>query len=187
MADLPKIYIDSCCFISLARHKINGSFVEVGHEQDIYFLAQILQAAKDSNLQLFCSALTIAECLGIRDNEGNICYGEDIQRLFKSILLSGLICHVAPDPFVSFLARDLLWKHDIKGLKSMEAVHIASALHVGCKEFLTQDGANKKSGLLARALDFKSIGLDVLLPSDTKYLPNEYLQEKLTYGTQEGA
>ena len=177
MADPHKIYIDSCCFISLANYKLTGDH-EHGRDKDNDYLSKILHAAYDDRLALFTSTLTIAECLCIKKQNVKV-YTDDVQKKFNSILLSGFIRHISPDIFVTSRARDLLWKHNITGLESADSIHIASALSVGCKEFITLDGVKKRKGLLKLKGEFVKVGLSIVLPSETKYLPGEYLQENL--------
>lgn len=183
MADPHKIYIDSCCFISLANYKITGNH-EHGRDKDNDYLSKILHAAYDNRITLYTSTLTIAECLCIKDKDTKV-YNDDVQQKFNSILLSGFILHISPDIFVTSRARDLLWKHNITGLGGADSVHIASAISVGCKEFITLDGIKKRNGLLKSKGEFIKLGLSIILPSETKFLPDEYLQENLCLNAAE--
>lgn len=176
--DKPKIYIDSCCIISLATYKFTGQH-EKGRQSENDYLEKLLRAAEDGHVELVTSTLTLAECQYIVKKDTRI-YSEEVQRLFDSILLSGrLFTHVSSDVFMSIKARNLLLQHKLEGVKGADSIHLASAVKMGCKEFITLDGDGKSTGLLKKAEDIKKMGLAVIKPSSTSLLPDEYLQETL--------
>lgn len=180
--DRPKIYIDSCCIISLASYQRTGEH-EDGRKVDNDYLGKILLAAEAGDLDLYTSSLTIAECQSVGKVSKDA--GEEVQRLFDSVLLSGhFLTYTSSDVFIGIRARDLNWKYGIKNLKGADAVHLASAIKEGCKEFLTFDGdGKKKNGLLHKAdVIKKASGLRVIIPSQTLYLPDEYLQDDIFTG-----
>jgi len=68
---------------------------------------------------------------------------EEVKRLFNSILVSGKVVLLTQmTQTIAERARDLHWDHGIN-LGGADAIHVATALTVGCSEFLTFD-ANKR-------------------------------------------
>ena len=170
----PKLYIDSCCIISLATYQFTGKR-EAGYEEnDNYYLVKILEAGKNGDMLLYTSSLTVVECQHINGLDN-----AEVQRLFNSILLSGrLFIHISADVFIAIRARELRWTDGIKGIGPTDGIHLASAIKMGCKEFLTLDGTRR--GLLQKAESIKKKGgISVIKPSQTLCLPDEYLQEEI--------
>jgi hypothetical protein len=86
---------------------------------------------------------------------------------------------IEPDLFVAERARDLLWNDKIL-LGGADSLHVATALLDGCFEFLTLDGKIGQHKKLAAAIpQLKKIGLAVLRPCQTNYLPSEYRTDDL--------
>lgn len=170
MAIKPKVYIDSCGFIDMAKHKI-GKNIGTGRENDVWYLKKILEAAKNGDIEVYTSTLTVAECTHA---DGDI--SEDVKNLFRAILTSGQYVRlVQPDQFVAEDARDLRWKHDIS-LKGADGIHVASALSMGCKELITTDDEQKK---ISDKPKIEALGLKILSASDTQLLPGKYLQRTI--------
>jgi len=112
----------------------------------------------------------VAECTHAGDE--NIT--DEVKELFVRFLTSGKhVVLIQPDVFVAEDARDLRWKHKIS-LSGADALHVASALSVGCKEFLTTD--QKRKGPLGQADKIAQLGMYVIAPSATGLLPDEYRQ-----------
>ncbi|MDA2915977.1 PIN domain-containing protein [Nitrospinae bacterium AH_259_B05_G02_I21] len=170
MPSKPKIYIDSACFIDMAKQKV-GKQIGIDREREVLFLKMMLEAAKAGDMEAYTSTLTVAECTHA-DGEIN----DDIKQLFTSILTSGqYIRLVQPDLFIAEDARDLRWKHDIT-LSGADGIHVASALRMGCQEFMTTDNRPKKESAKPK---IKALGLRVITPSETQLLPGEYRQEDM--------
>lgn len=172
--DKDKIYIDSCCIIDIARRQKKQK-IESSSDDDLDRIEILMRAAKNGDIDLYTSTLSIAEC---RHAKGTL--DEDIKRLFNSILQSGKICIlVDPHPFIMEDARDLYWKHGIEGLSGADSVHIATAIYHDCKEFLT---VNKT---LEKASELEKLGLKVIRPRDTLFLPEKYKQKQMGYENEE--
>ena len=151
----------------MAKHAIGRHPAE--REREIWFLKKLLEAAKDGHISVLTSTITIAEC-----QHANGVADDQVQRLFRGILTSGQYVVLVQDTvLVAERARDLRWVHNI-ALDGADAVHVASALEMGCVEFITSDGR-----ILGRAQELAALGLRVVSALDTGYLPAEYRQENL--------
>jgi len=170
MADKPKIYVDSCCFIDAAKYG-DASTAPAERQEDIKYIQQILKAAKDGIISVYTSSLTIAECTHIGEHPPS----DEIKRLFRSVLASGKVVQLISDSlFIAERARDLRWDHDIT-LRGGDAIHVASALELGCAEFITDDG----KGPHKNAAKIAKLGLKVVRAHETELLPDDYKNEQL--------
>jgi predicted nucleic acid-binding protein len=116
--------------------------------------------------------LTIAEC---RKTKGDKPPSEEAKRVIRSVLSSGKIFNLAElTQTISERARDLEWEYGIN-LSGADAVHIATAIKTGCREFFTSDGR----GPLKNAVKILALGLTVVRPADTSLLPSNYKQGRL--------
>ena len=77
---------------------------------------------------------------------------------------------VQPSIFIVERARDLNWVHGLT-TKPMDTIHLASALEMGCSEFITTD-----KGIHSQADKLKSQGLSVIYAAATTLLPSKYRQ-----------
>ncbi len=176
MADLRRVYVDSCCFIDLVKIDI-GKALAANKEHSVWFLKRLLEAHRDGEVFICTSVLTIAEC----QHAGEVDISENVKSIFNRFLMSGQYLRLAQiTPFTAQDARDLRWVHGISGLRGPDSIHIASALEMKCEEFLSDDGrlvrAGKESGPLSR------LGLYVKEPKDTACLPAKYRQMELNGG-----
>ena len=104
--------------------------------------------------------LTLAECRRAKQDEPPT---EEMKRIIRSVLTSGKIFNLAElTQTVGERARDLEWEDNIN-LRGADAVHVATALKTGCKEFLTADGR----GPLKNAVKIAALGLSVIRPAAT--------------------
>lgn len=177
----PRLYLDSCCFIDLAKGELNIAS-DADRSQDIWYLQKLILAAKNDEVALFTSTLTIAECTHVVEKEKNKKRLDDeMKRLFRAVLTSGrVVALIQPDVFIAEDARDLRWDHDLPSrIKGADLVHFASAGSKKCSEFLTTEFSRKNPE--AKAILESSLGLQIIPPSRTNYLPTEYLQEKLSW------
>lgn len=170
MADLRRIYVDSCCFIDLVKTNI-GKMLSDDKEHDVWFLKRLLEAHRDGEVFVCTSVLTIAECRHAGEDDVT----EAVKSLFNRFLTSGQYLRLVQlTPFTAQDARDLRWVHGISGLRGPDSIHIASALEMKCEEFLSCDGklerVGKHSGPLSR------LGLYVKRAQDTACLPAKYRQ-----------
>ena len=147
------------------------------HFREAIAMEQILRAARDDNLDVFTSSLTVAEVVHLGPKPPT----DDEKELIERLLLSGRdgIQIVEASPFVAMKARDLVWADELyEG--AMDRIHVAPALEVGASELLTIDGRlAKKFGKSTVA------GCRLITPRDTKLLPNEYRTDDLFKGLDE--
>lgn len=165
----PRLYMDSCCFIDAAKHKINAT-LSTDRLNDVWFVQQCLKASEAHDIEVFTSTLTIAEC---QSAGGDM--SDDVKKLFRSVLTSGKIVTLAQMTLgIAEKARDLRWVYGVN-LKGADAIHVATALAMNCTEFFSTDnrGPHKNAALLL------PMGLKVLRASDTALLPDDYRQHKL--------
>ena len=175
MADIPAVYMDTCCFIDTVKYakKLN---IASGQEKDIWTAQQFLYAARDREIKIYTSSLTTAEFIGVRESKKDpINIDDETQRLIGAILGSGIsgVIPVQPDYFVVKAARDLAWKHGFSAVKPMDRMHLATALAVSCIEFLTTD---HRLASPARKAMLSKLGLRICNPNDSNLLPEKYRQ-----------
>ena len=152
------IYMDSCCFIDVAKYEL-GRRDTIDHldekEEHIKACIQILDAAKRGQIWVLTGNITISECQHL---SGFV--DEEVKRLFRSVLTSGRIVKIVADSiFIAERARNLMWDYHIK-LGGADAHHIATALESKCNEFVTSD-----KGILKWAGEIQKLGLKVI-PAD---------------------
>ena len=169
MQNIPKLYMDSCCFIDAVKHKVGTPLNDEKRQRNVIYINGLLQAALDKKVAILTSTLTIAECLHIEPRDVSV--SDEVKALFRSILESGRIVYlVDADYFVMQRARSLRWDHGLR-LGGADGIHIASAKEKKCVEFITTDGkiVEKNDSSI-----FRSIGVEVVHPSKTNYLPQNY-------------
>ncbi|MCY7347585.1 MAG: PIN domain-containing protein [Pyrinomonadaceae bacterium] len=173
---IERLYIESCCFIDVIKYDLKSSKNLPQDLQDnIWHIQKLLKASEVKDIQVITSTLTIAECRRANQEKPP---GGEVKRLINSILTSGKIVTLAQvTQGIAERARDLEWIDGIN-LKGADAIHIATALITGCKEFLTSDKQGSRSPL-KNAGKIKKLNLDVIYPSQTSLLPADYRQNKL--------
>jgi predicted nucleic acid-binding protein len=175
MADKPRIYLDSCCFIDMAKQEV-GAALTTDRQNDVWHLKQLLQAARDGEISAFTSTLAIAECVAVDAD-----VSQKVKDIFTRLLMSGqYVVLVQPTPFIMTDARDLRWVRGMT-LRGADAVHIASALDRKCEEFITTDEQGKK---LKAKQALSNMGLRLICGRETQCLPNKYRQT--TMGFEDG-
>ena len=163
----PRIYLDSCCFIDLAKITIGKKVV--GREQDIWVLQKLLEASGNEEIEIYTSTISIAEC-----THADGVVGDDVKEYFSKLLTSGqYVLLVQPTVFIAEDARDLRWKHKIS-LSGADGIHVASAIERKCHEFLTWEFQNKNPEDKAK---IEKLGIAVRAPAESLYLPYHYRQE----------
>lgn len=175
MADSPKLYIDSCCFIDAAKHQIQR-LPDTERAKDVWFLKKLLEASRDKRITAFTSTLTVAECTHA---DGDM--SPEVKTLFNRLLATGqYVTLIQPTLFIAADARDLRWNYNI-ALAGADGLHVASALAMGCAEFLTTDERikNQESKFSRAILSIVQRGVRVTRPSDTALLPSDYRQDNI--------
>lgn len=163
----PKLYIETTSFIDMAKEAVGT--LPKDRDDDVWFSKKLLEANRDGKIAVYTATLTIAECQhadGITD--------ERVQKIFKAMLTSGQYVSLVQDTvLVAESARNLRWNHKL-AFRGADAMHVASALEMGCSEFITTD-----EKILSRAAELAGLGLRVIRAHQTSYLPAEYRQGKL--------
>lgn len=167
MAEKVKVYLDSCCFIDMAKESVG--LLPTSRTQDVWYCWKFLEANKDGEIDVLTSILTIAECTHAAGNSES-----RVRDLFTRVLMSGqYVKLVQPTPFIAADARDLRWQHGLS-LKGADALHVASALSLKATDFLTTD-----TRIIGNQVGIGLLGLQVMTPSKTTCLPLKYRQEEI--------
>ena len=173
MANKPRVYIDSCSYIDVAKGRTKAAW-KTGEEdraQQLWFIETLLVAALNGDVEIYGSTLILVECLFTETREA---IPEETKELFKNLLSAGNpVRQVAVDPFIAERARDLLWRDGIMCGGSADQVHVATALELHCEEFIT---TNRKKGPLQPSVASQLVkhGLRVILPDQTQFIPEAY-------------
>jgi predicted nucleic acid-binding protein len=182
MPNTPKIYIESCPIIDMAKYKAKVSLgtnlaIQAQRQNNVWFCNQILKAARNGDLIVYSSALSAVECTHVEP--GQPVPSLEIQDFFNMLLSSGRsgITRVQPTETIQMLAKNIKWK-DAVPLGGMDAIHVATALHMGCEEFITTDGKiyNNRDKL-------GHAKMNILQAFETKVLPEKYRQSELGDGS----
>lgn len=175
MGNKDRVYMDSCCFIDMAKIdlSVTDSIYDRSRIDAVWYLKRLCDAARDGEIEIITSTLTIAECL--HDGNGHI--GDKAKDLFEKFITSNRVAlTISADYSVCVEARDLFWKHGIL-LAGADAIHLASAIVMNCKEFITTDEHFKKQKFKrAIAPIQKTKGIKIIRASETTILPTKYLQ-----------
>src|SRR5713226_6375165 len=91
MADIPKIYIESCPLIDMAKHHAKLAMspnpdVQTQRENAVWFCKKILEAGRKGDLMVFGSGASIGECTYV---EEGVPVSQDTQDFFNMLLISG--------------------------------------------------------------------------------------------------
>ncbi|HXE19697.1 MAG TPA: type II toxin-antitoxin system VapC family toxin [Castellaniella sp.] len=178
----PTLYFDTCCFLDMLQHTLKIS-PKTDREPHVFYCRKFLEAARQEQVTVYTSTLTVAECICVKDESdpGNHkrVMTDDVKRLIEGMLSSGRsgIMPVQPLPAIVKKARDLEWAHGAR-FSTMDSLHIATALHMKCDYFVTTDGTLDRKGgqtiVKALGLGFcRADSLAHLLTSDSRQLPIE--------------
>lgn len=165
----PKIYIDACCIIEALKGRKGIPLQHPAKEVDM--VERIMRAANDDEISLYTSMITVAEVLHL----GTKPPPADLKPFVERLILSGRngITAIAPSPPIVLLARDLatddgLWE------RVADRIHVATALHVGAREFLSIDGR------LAKRIGQSQVRkCRIISPSAITTLPSKYMANDL--------
>lgn len=176
MNDKVKIYLDACCYIDLVQQHSGYPAASNNHNDHIWYCRRFLDAAMNSDIEVYGSTLLVAECTAIHkmngDNKARI-LTDHVKSSFRAILMAGKpVVPVQPTTKIVDRARDLSWNDGFR-IGSMDAIHIATAIIQNCDVFITTDDKliNRLVPVspisIGRADDFKS------------FLPDKYKQDQL--------
>lgn len=170
-----RVYMDSCCFIDMAKMAVNEKALEQNRKDDVWYLKRLCDASLNGDIQIITSTLTIAECL----HAGDGFIDDAVKDLFERYLTSGrVVLPMAAGYFVSIDARDLYWKYQIL-LSGADSLHVATAIKSGCLEFISTDARLARSKFQKAIASIEKIGLRVKHGSETQLLPSSYKQGSL--------
>lgn len=143
--------------------------------EHIWYYKKLIEASKNKEIQIYTSYLTMNECLFIKDEKDQLIINDEVKRLFNSIIISGIsgIIPILPERRILHDARNLRWEYEIN-LDPYDSLHIASALKMKCKEFITTDSKSMDRG--DNFIKLENLGLKIIESPDTKLLPPEYKQ-----------
>lgn len=164
--------MDSCDFIEAIEHS-EGVPTDPTRANDTWYIRKCLEASRAGEIKAITSMLTIAEVRRAGDVPLER-VTDRVKRVIRSVLTSGRIVTLAEmTQGIAEKARDLHWEHGINP-GGADAIHVATAIVTGCKEFSTSD-ARKKSPHAYKA-EIAALGVRVIRAADTRLLPKEYLQ-----------
>lgn len=131
MADIKRIYWDSCVWIGL-----------INEEPDkVELCKEVLRQAKAGEVEIWTSSLTLAEVFKRKCGVAAAGIDESSDRNFESYIQQEFLVEVQVDHDVGVTARRLLRAHpELK--KPMDAIHLATAALNNVDEMHTFDGAN---------------------------------------------
>jgi len=171
MPNKPRVYIDSCYYIDVAKGRLSLT-LDPGRDQHIPFIEKLLLAALNDDVEIWAPTFVIAECLAVE--KGDMDVPPEVREMFSRILTSGSPVKMqAVDVFIAERARDLRWIHHIKCGGGADSIHVATALELNCEEFIS---TNSKRGPLNAdaAAKLAKMGLRVIEAPQTAALPAQY-------------
>lgn len=177
MAEIPAVYMDSCCFIEVVKHDISGD-LDDRRKIEAWRIQKLLEANRDGAVKVCTSALSIAEALHIGMNGNPV--PQRVQEAFEALPTSGnYTTLIQPGLRICEAARNLRW-HDRISIRGADGILLASAIAQNCSEFLSLNGRLNRVGQHSDTL--RQRGITVLKPSNTGALPDSYRQKELFDG-----
>lgn len=176
-----RVYFDTCCFIDLAKTHLKLQ-LDANREPHVFFCRKFLDAARSKECVVLTSSLTLTECTHVKDKSQpeakQIIKSDEVKRLFQGMIMSGKsgVIPVQPTPLIVEKARDLVWEHRAN-LRSLDALHIATALHQKCTHFITTDNLGEENIRI-----INSLGLPVCTADKISYLLPDH-HKQLGFGT----
>lgn len=172
MTAKPRIYLDSCCFIDVVKEHVGVLPTE--RTNDVWFIKKILEAHRGGHLIAHTSLIAVGECLAVGESQDVV--AEEAKARFRALLTSGQYLQLLhPTPKTPRLIQDFRWVHNLI-LGSADAIHFASALEIGCTEFVTTDSRIAGKKVAAAVATMGTLGLRVVAAHNTALLPNSFTQ-----------
>lgn len=169
---LPRVYLDSCYYIDVARGRL-ALPMDAERATHLPFAEGLILASANGDVEVWASTLVISECLAVEKQQAMI--PDEVQQVFMDMLTSGSAVKLSgADFFIAERARDLRWIDGIQCGGGADMVHIATALVLGCEEFIT---TNRKRGPLQGDAPAKlaKLGLRIIEAPQTSVLPPQYV------------
>lgn len=179
--EVNKVLFDANVFIDLVKY--GGSAdkpKDAQRAKHVEAAEAMLRAARAGELVIVASALCIAECTGIRDENDAPVVTDEVKRLFNALFLSNTsgVTLRQPDPLLLRDARDLTWKHGMS-IAGADAVHVATCQRMDCATMITFDGRITRKPASKAAL--KKLGIRLCKAHEAMNLiPDEYKQEEFS-------
>lgn len=179
--EINKVLFDANVFIDLVKY--GGSAEKPKDAQrakHVEAAEAMLRAARAGDLVIVASALCIAECTGIKNENDATIVTDEVKQLFNALFLSNMsgITLRQPDPLLLREARDLTWTHGMS-IAGADAIHVATCKKMGCAAMITFDGRITKKAASKAAL--KKLGIRLCKAHEAmNLLPDEYKQEEFS-------
>ena len=106
----------------------------------------IVQSAMDGETQIYTSTLTIAEVLDTQENLTKP-VPPNIRQIVRELFEEPYITLIAVDTARTSEARELRWEYP--WLRTVDAIHVVSAVYAKIDEMHTYDGRGSKRGILS--------------------------------------
>ena len=137
----------------------------------MWYCKHLLAAARNREIVVYTSTLTIAECTHARSPGGERIITKDVKDTIEGYFFSNRfgVTPVQPNVFVTDVIRDMAW-NDGLFLKGFDSLHVASSLTMRCVEFLTRDRLTEEE----KTILIDKHALRVCSPDETKLLPDNY-------------
>jgi len=172
MANKPRIYLDSCCFIDAVKEAVGT--LPTDRVNDAWFIKKFFEAHLAGEIIIHTSILSVAECVAIEPGQSNV--PQEAQERFRAFLTSGQYVQLlSPTPATVIHVQKFRWEHGLV-LAGADALHFAAALERGCIEFITTDNRLKAPKIAKSMPVLSTLGLRLIRASDTAYLPEKYRQ-----------
>jgi len=124
MAELPRVYLDSNCYIAILREE--RAFLDD--------LRRIIQEAEEGRLQIVASTLCISEV--VRPKSDPVIPRAESEEKIRRFFRPPHFLIRTHDRFIAEQGRDLCWDYK---LHPRDAIHVASAVDTGCRVLMTAD------------------------------------------------
>lgn len=172
MKNKPVIYFDACCFIDAVKQEVGALPTE--RDADVWHLKKLLQAHYEGDVRVMTSTLSLAECVAIESGQDHV--PENVQDVFRRLLMSGQYVVLAPQtPRTGRLVQELRWQHGVV-LRGADALHVATALEVQAREFITTD-AQLRNAKFSRAIgQLQDLGVRFIRGAESEYVPERFRQ-----------
>lgn len=167
----PRSYMDACCLIEAVKGRLGRTSTHDPEQVDM--IHRLLRASRAGEIDVYTSMLSVAEVLYVDKDERPP--GVETRDIIDRLLFSGRdgVKLVGTSPSIAKRARDLAWGSDIY-TRSIDLLHVASALECRSTELITLDGR------LAKKLNRTEVsGVRLIDPIQTANLPDEYRTDDL--------
>jgi len=128
----------------MLQHTISVG-VRPGRVSHVHYLRKFLELARTNGVEIFTSTLTVAECTHATDasdpdNHQKV-LTDEVKRLIDGMLTSGKSGVMPVQPVFNIVkaARDFRWVYGVMKIAPLDALHVATAMHMKCDYFVTTD------------------------------------------------